>query len=159
MEQAQAVQVQIYSFVLFLIVFIPGFISMKVYDLIMPGARRDFSKALYEAIGFSSLNFAALSWLIIPIHAGEFYLNHRVWYLILVFFIIFVMPLICPLLLVRLWTWGPIAALILNPVPKPWDYVFRKRQAYWMTVHLKDKRRIGGRYGLNSAASSYPAQE
>ena len=42
---------------LFLIFFIPGFITLKVYDLLIPGEPRDFSKSLFDAIAYSSLNF------------------------------------------------------------------------------------------------------
>jgi hypothetical protein len=43
---------------LVVVFFLPGFISMKVYDLMAPGERRDFSKSLFEAISYSTLNFA-----------------------------------------------------------------------------------------------------
>ena len=67
---------------LFLIFFIPGFISLKVYDLLIPGERRDFSKSLFDAVAYSSLNFAALWWLIalvrnapgLQLYAGMFVL-------------------------------------------------------------------------------------
>ena len=49
---------------LFLIFFLPGFISMKIYDLLVPGEPRDFTKSLLEAISYSTLNFAALFWLL-----------------------------------------------------------------------------------------------
>ena len=42
---------------------------------------------------------------------------------------------------------------------KPWDYVFSRRQAYWVIVHLRDGRKIGGRFDRKSFASSYPADE
>ena len=48
---------------------------------------------------------------------------------------------------------------IINPIPKPWDYVFGKRESYWIIVHFKDGKKIGGRYDTNSFASSYPAEE
>ena len=38
--------------------FVPGFISMKVYDLLVPRTlSRDFSKDVYEAFGYSFINF------------------------------------------------------------------------------------------------------
>ena len=33
------------AFALFLVFFVPGFISLKVYDLFIPSERRDFSKS------------------------------------------------------------------------------------------------------------------
>ena len=34
---------------LFLVYFIPGFISLKIYDLLVPSACRDFSNSLFDA--------------------------------------------------------------------------------------------------------------
>ena len=51
--------------ILFLALFMPGFISIKVYELIVATKHREFSKSILEAIGYSVLNFAVLSWLII----------------------------------------------------------------------------------------------
>ena len=58
---------------LFIVFFVPGFISMKVYDLLVPGETRDASKSLLDAISYSTLNFAALFWLIAILQTGDFY--------------------------------------------------------------------------------------
>ena len=42
---------------------------------------------------------------------------------------------------------------------KPWDYVFGKHDPFWIIVHLKNGEKIGGRFGLDSFASSNPADE
>lgn len=65
---------------LFLVFFLPGFISIKVYDLVVPGERRDFSKSLLETISYSTLNFAALFWLIALIQRPGFYRSHLILY-------------------------------------------------------------------------------
>jgi len=39
---------------LFIVFFVPGFISMKVYDLLVPGETRDASKSLLDAISYST---------------------------------------------------------------------------------------------------------
>jgi len=145
--------------VLFLIFFIPGFISIKVYDLFIPRERRDFSKSLFEVMGYSALNFAALSWLIILIHSDNFYSANKVIYFLFLFIIIFIIPIIWPLVFLKLSSWHPISKRIIHPILKPWDYVFGKRQCYWAIVHLMNGKKIGGRYDKNSFASSYPAEE
>ncbi|MFO0795308.1 MAG: DUF6338 family protein [Candidatus Brocadiaceae bacterium] len=150
---------QIDKVILFLIFFIPGFISIKIYELLVPSKQRDYSKSLFEVIGYSSLNFAALLWLIILIHSANFYDQHKIRYFVLLFFIIFITPILWPVIFFRLSQWGPIAKYIIHPIKKPWDYVFSKRKVFWVIVHLKDKRKIGGKYGKNSFASSYPAEE
>jgi len=58
---------------LFLIFFLPGFISMKVYDLMVPSAPREAAKSLHEAISYSALNFGFWSWLIALLFAGDYY--------------------------------------------------------------------------------------
>ena len=50
------------TLLLFLLFFVPGFVSIKVYDLLVPGERRDFSKSFYEAIAYSALNVGVLFW-------------------------------------------------------------------------------------------------
>ena len=144
---------------LFLVFFIPGFISMKVYDLLVPGERRDFSKALVEAIGYSAINFALLSWLIIIIHANNFFALHKAWYFIGLVTILFVFPIAWPFIFLKLSEWKPVAKFIVHPVQKPWDWVFRKKESRWVIVHFTNGKRIGGRYDHKSFASSEPAEE
>jgi hypothetical protein len=145
--------------VLFFIFFLPGFISLKVYDLLISSERRDFSQSLFEVLAFSAINFAALSWLIILIHSGTFYNDHELLYFLSLFSIIFLAPVFWPIVSLKLLKWPPIAKHVVSPIQKPWDYVFGKRQAFWTIVHLKDGRKIGGRYDTNSFASSNPAEE
>ena len=150
---------QIDKLVLFLVFFIPGFISIKIYNLLYPSEQKDFSKFLLEAIGYSSLNFAVLSWLIILIHSGNFYGNHKTWYFIFLFLIICIIPVLWPIFFFKLSNWKFVANYIMNPIQKPWDYIFRKKEAFWVIIHLKDERKIGGKYDKNSFSSSYPSGE
>ena len=43
-----------------LILFVPGFLMLKVYDLRVAAERRDFTKAAFDAVVYSVLNFVAL---------------------------------------------------------------------------------------------------
>lgn len=150
---------QVDKLVLFLMFFVPGFISIKVYDLLVPGERRDFSKAIFDAIGYSALNFAALSWLIFLMHSANFASQHKAWYCIFLVVIICVVPGLWPIVLLKMSSWRPIAKHVIHPIQKPWDYVFGRREPFWVIVHLADGRRIGGRFDRKSFASSYPATE
>ena len=144
---------------LFLIFFLPGFISIKVYDLIVPGEPRDFSKSLLEAISYSTLNFAALFWLIVLIRTNDFYHNHFVLYSLSVALIMIGVPACWPFFFLRLSAWRVVAKHFVHPIRKPWDYVFGKRDPYWIIVHLQNGQKIGGRFDRGSFASSYPADE
>ena len=127
---------------LFLVFFVPGFISIKVYDLMVPGERRDFSKSLLEAISYSTLNFAALFWLIALIQTGGFYRSHFILYSLSVAMIMAGVSACWPFLFLRLSTWRPIAKHLLHPIRKPWDYVFGKREPFWIIVHLQNGQKI-----------------
>lgn len=138
----------------------PGFISISVYDLLIPGQRRNFSDEVLRAVGFSCLNFAALSWIIIPIHQEHFHAQHPVLYLVLFFLVLFVAPASWPIIVLRLVSRPPLSRWVVQPVQKARDWVFmQKRRSQWVIVHLKDGRAIGGKYGRESYASSYPAEE
>jgi hypothetical protein len=106
---------------LFLIFFLPGFISIKVYDLIVPGERRDFSKSMLDAVCYSTLNFAALSWLITIILTGDFYHRHFILYSLLVVAIMVIVPACWPFVLVRLSAWRPFGRHFVHPIQKPWE--------------------------------------
>ena len=144
---------------LFLIFFLPGFLSIKVYDLLIPGEQRDFSKSFLEAVAYGVLNFAVFSLLILLIHSNHFYDRHRLPYFLCLSLILLVAPILWPVILLKVFSWGPIARRIIHPIYKPWDYVFGKRQPSWIIVHLKDGGKIGGRFGLRSFASSTFAKE
>ena len=150
---------EIDKLILFLYFFVPGFISIKVYDLIIPSERRDFSKSILEAVAFSAINFAALAWLLNIIYAQEFYENYNVWFYVFLTFILFIAPIIWPVILLNIRKISFIAKYTLHPIEKPWDYVFYKKEAYWIIIHLKNGTRIGGRFDNNSFASSSPSRE
>ncbi len=139
---------------LFLIFFIPGFISLKVYDLLVPGERRDFSKSLFDAVAYSSLNFVALLWLIGIVRSGS--LPPWLWYATM-FVLLIGMPAAWPVLFLRMRRQPWIARRIASPYARVWDDFFANRTPYWVIIHLKDQRRIGGLYRGKSFASHSPA--
>jgi hypothetical protein len=144
---------------LFLVFFLPGFISMKVYDLMVRGEPRDVSKSVFEAISYSTLNFGALFWLIAIIQAGDVYHKHLILYSLSVAFIMVIVPACWPFAFLKLSTWRPVARHFIHPIRKPWDYVFGKRDSFWIIVHLQNDQRVGGGFDVDSFASSDPAEE
>lgn len=146
--------------IMFLIFFVPGFISLKIYDLIVPRTERDFSKSIFEVVTYSSFNYAGLFWLILIIHSNNFYDEHRLAYYLTMTLIVFIFPVLWPILIYMLLSSKTINKLGLYPtIPKPWDYVFGKRESFWIIIHLKDGAKIGGVYNTDSFASSYPKDE
>ncbi len=141
---------------LFLIFVVPGFVSLKVWELLVPGERRGIDNILVEIVSYSALNFAALAWLIVPLLKAE--LSEGLAYLaIALIFVVFPAnwPILWKWLRMRKW----LRRFAVHPFTRPWDYVFSRRERAWVIVHLKDGSAIGGRFDANSFASSWPAPE
>ena len=133
------------EFLLFLLFFVPGFISIKVFDLLVPAERRNFQSTVSEAIGYSALNFAVLSPLIVVAAYGLGIFSTLWGQLAAVYVILLRAPVIWPLLFIRVIQ-PRFPRVFANPVPKPWDVVFRRGGESWIIVHLTDGRRIGARF-------------
>jgi len=144
---------------LFIIFFLPGFISTKVYDLLISTDRRDFSKSLFEVIGFSTINFALLSWLIYLNIVNTFWTTYPILFILSVIIIFFIFPSILPIIYLKIIQTKYFSKFIISSLHKPWDFIFSKRQAFWVIINLKNGIKIGGKYDENSFSSSYPSKE
>lgn len=139
---------------LFLIFFVPGFLMIKAYDLLVPSERRDFSKGVFEAVAYSAVNLAAFTPLIYLMRTGFF---SPFWYWVWATVVLIVGPVVWALLFFRVRRSKWLTRQFPHPILRPWDYVFGQRECYWVIVHLKD-RKIGGLFGPDSFASSDPAE-
>lgn len=144
------------ALLLFLVV--PGFISIKVYDLLVPGDRRDFSRALLEMAAYGAINYGLLLGAFIRVIDASFASEHPYmqWgYLVLM---LLVAPVLWPLLWLGLKKVSFIKRRTVPAIAKPWDDFFFKSQKtgekYWVIVHLKDGRKVAGKYGSGSYAST-----
>ncbi len=145
--------------VIFIAFVIPGFVSIKIYDLLVPTDRKEIGKYLIDAVAYSCINYALVSWILVLADRCNLYKNHPFWFFLLVISILFLFPILWAVLYYCLRTLTFFTKRIPHPISKPWDYVFSKREAYWVIVYLNDGTKIGGRYGSDSFASSYPADE
>ncbi len=142
------------TLILFLGFFVPGFLMIRVYDLLVPTERRDFSKSVFEAVAYSAVNYVALSPLLYWMEAAARPPFLRGLAALVVFILA---PIGWPILLfaVRKTRW--FVKRFSHPILRPWDYYFSKCEPCWVVVHLKD-RKIGGYFGADSFASSDPAE-
>ncbi|MGJ0429863.1 DUF6338 family protein [Methylobacter sp.] len=144
---------------LFIAFVIPGFVSIKTYELLFPAATKESDKLLIDAIAYSSINYALL---LLPIYQIE---THRIRedyptaYILFYVFVLFIAPISWACLMKRLRTTEFFQRAMPHPTAKPWDYVFAQRKAYWVIVTLKDGKQFAGRYDSTSFASSAPAPE
>ncbi|MCF5715465.1 hypothetical protein I9H06_10880 [Pseudomonas tremae] len=145
--------------VLFIAFVIPGFLSIKFYQLIFPGTVRNASDQLVDAVAYSCINYALLFWAVVYVEDHALRAVHPVLYYLFYVFVLFVSPF----LLVLTWKWlrthEKFKGSAPHPTAKPWDYVFKQAKPYWIVVYLKNGKMVGGKYSGQSFASSYPVEE
>lgn len=143
---------------LFLVLFIPGFISLKVYDLIIAGDKRDFSKSISEVVGYSALNFAALWWLVSLATQEQLSESCPFLYWLYLSLVFLIFPAIWPVVFYKLSQLEIFKRHLLSPIKQPWDFVFSQRKSHWVVVHMKNGNTIRGKYAKNSSTSAYPSE-
>lgn len=143
------------TLLLFVAVFIPGFISTRVFDLLVPGMSRDYGKALYEVAGYSFLNYGLWSPRIVAVYAG-WTPNHLYSDLLLALAVFVVTPTLLPVIYVRVITGKWLQSKVIDPWPSAWDHSMHVNKRAMILVHMRDGRRIGGTWSGDAFASSYP---
>ena len=143
--------------ILLAVFFVPGFIYLKAYRLFFAEVRTDFSKDFYEAIGFSFLNGVVFSYPLYLINNSDFISNYTFWYFFILLFIVLIAPFLFAKLFHIISKHNWFNRFMINPNKSAWDSFFSKRESYYVIVTLKNGRKIGGKYGLNSVSSSYPS--
>ncbi len=136
----------------------PGFISLKVYNLLCPGKLPDFSTQMFSSIMYSCLSYA----IHLPIYLISATLQDFsiiTWkHVLFITSLILIFPAVIPVawLFIRKIEW--VNNFLPHPTNSPWDYVFSQRNFYWLIVTLKDGTILGGKYGAGSFSSSYPEE-
>lgn len=111
---------------------------------------------IIEAISYSCINYAVLSPLIFFLYIS----TNIAWYhCVAVFFVLFIFPIIWPILYSIIVDSNLLQGHIKHPIPKAWDYFFSRTDPCFIIIHLKNGDLIGGYFGPKSFASSYPAEE
>lgn len=145
--------------IIFIAFVIPGFISLKTYEVIFPGVYKDSSKQIVDAIAYSCINYALLFWFIFLVEQNNVKSNHPILYIIFYLFILFIAPVLWVLGWKYLRTLNAFQKIAPHPTLKPWDFVFSQRKPYWIKITLKNGQVIAGKYDSKSFASSAPAAE
>lgn len=143
---------------LFLVFILPGLISAHIYRLLMPAYRLDWSNAVLQGLFFSSLNFALSLPLITFIHWNGFPDKHPVWYGFFGLAILLIGPILWPIILTKIFRSKKLMAKLQLPYPTAWDYFFDKREKLFVLIRLNNGKLIGGYYGDNSYATSFPTE-
>ncbi|MBK9477674.1 MAG: hypothetical protein KA450_01205 [Bacteroidia bacterium] len=142
---------------IFIVFFIPGFVMMKTYSLLVARDKSNFSDDFMEAIAFSCLNYAVCSPLILYMHVNVWYIFHPNLFIFVAILVELIIPIVIVTFYIKIIN-GNWAAKrnILSTNRSAWDEYFSRREGVWVIVTLKNGVKIGGRYTRNSFTSSYP---
>ena len=105
------------EWILFLVLALPGLISMHVYRLFFAAAPVDWKGGLLQALFYSSLNLALCLPILIPIHRDDFVASHPWLYTAALIAVLLVLPASWPLLGRLLLKWPWLRNKILLPYP------------------------------------------
>lgn len=145
--------------ILFIAFVVPGFVSLKTYELLFTGSPKEASQQLIDAVAYSSVNYALLLGPIYAIETHNIRETSPFWYVVFYIFVLLIAPISWACLLKWLRKTQFFQNSLPHPTRKPWDYVFSQRKPYWVIVTMKDGEKIAGLYGDKSFASSAPAAE
>lgn len=145
--------------ILFLLFVIPGFISIKAYELFLPSIKKDSSSQLIDAVAYSCLNYAVTLLPIIYVENTNLKKEYSICYYLFYLFVFIGLPILWAFLWKKLRETKRFQKLAPHPIQKPWDYIFSKQKPYFIKVVLTNGTIVGGYYGENSFSSSYPSPE
>lgn len=131
---------------------------MHVYRLLFAAKEIDWKSGLVQALFYSSLNLAICLPLLVPIHQDGFIEKYPYWYVAGLMMVLLVLPVVWPFLYRRLLRWRWLASKIQLPYPTAWDYFFDQRIPVFVLVQLRNGSKIGGYYGPQSYATSFPTE-
>jgi hypothetical protein len=140
----------------FFVFFIPGFISLLVSGMIGPVPESDFAKRVVAAVGYSALNFGAMSAVLgsldaLGLSSGDSTVRGL---------FLYVFPFAYPFILYRMREKQRFG--FSTPFPSTWDQFFARRtHTFFVRAQLKgDKDEyVHGLYGKHSLSSQAPAEQ
>ena len=144
--------------IIFILFIVPGFIAIKTYNLLYPSNIK-FSEQVVDAVSYSSINYAL--WIVPSFYVYKSYINKGGFFALGALAV--VVLFISPVGLAFFWKWirevKYFQKFAIHPIGKPWDYYFSKKKTCWIVVKMNNGKQLGGSYGANSFASSYPNEE
>jgi hypothetical protein len=146
------------SLQVFLVIILPGFIAMKVYDLFYPPEKRSFGDSLVDAVAYGLFNFCFWSWAIVGMDLRTYPTEHPIWFPILFLLSLVVSPaaLAFGLVKIRTWRWLLGKLNLDEPTKTAWDKFAERKQPCFMLFHLKNGEFICGWFGDKSYATTFP---
>lgn len=145
--------------ILFILFVVPGFISLRIYDLMCPGLHRKSSDQLIDAVTYSSVNYAFFFGPVLLADSFNYSINSPLAWAAFYALALIVAPIFWPWLWLKLRKSGKLGKALPHPTFKPWDYIFGESKPYWIVVTMNNGEKIAGKFAGRSFASSSPCEE
>ncbi|MBP2638287.1 MAG: hypothetical protein H6Q72_4194 [Firmicutes bacterium] len=143
---------------LFIFCFVPGFISWKVWQLLVPGEIRKPVDYFLEVMSYGCINFAVVWWVLAYIKKIQPYYPGA--FIFLIYVLLLVLPILWPIIIKKVIESERFRNKVILPTPKAWDHFFSSRKACFVLIHLKNGKLVGGLYlSEKSYTSSFPNTE
>lgn len=139
---------------LFILLFVPGFISWKVWQLMVPVNNYKPVDYFLEVLSYGCINFA---FILVLVWFTTKDLNNI--YPFIIFLSFLILPVWWPILIKQMRELECLKGRSVAPIPKAWDYFFMKGEPCFILVHLSNGKLIGGLYIGDSYTSSFPNAE
>jgi hypothetical protein len=136
------------------LVLVPGFVAMKVYDLLVPSERRNWTDSVLEVFAYGTIQFALTYWALdwfAGVVGGRPWLTRAAMTTYLL-----VVPSILGIGAYGILRWERMRRWVRHPARSGWDYFFGQRKKCWVLCHLKGGEVLGGKFGDRSLATTYP---
>lgn len=140
---------------------VPGFITDQIIRLKQLRSQRDTNDTILAYIGWSSVNAVLAS----PLLFANATSRPVWWYTGRLLATLLLIPTLLGVVVAKAvsWAWWQKTltwvGVAVHPHPKAWDHIFAQGKGHWVWVTLTDGTRVGGRFGRNSFASSFPHPE
>jgi hypothetical protein len=153
--------------ILLLYLVVPGYIAVKVYDLLAPGERRSLGDTIIDILAWSFILLMFWFWPFVTLYQYSDSLSVGLRYLIvfvLTILAVFATPVLAAYLLYTVRHRGFVRGMAegssSHPSPTSWDWFFsEKANNYYVRFHLKTGEKLGGYFGENSFATSFPNKQ
>jgi hypothetical protein len=149
--------------ILLLYLVVPGYIATRAYDLLAPGERRSLADAIIEILAWSFILLMFWFWPFAVVYQYSDSLSVGPRYLIvfvLTILSVFVTPILAAYFVYRVRHRGLVKGSTSRPSPTSWDWFFSEQaNNYYVRVYLKTGEKLGGYFGENSFATSFPNKQ
>ena len=146
---------------LFMLLVVPGFVSLRFYENRVAGERRKAGEAIVDIIIFSAVNDGVWAVGLYLFGVRDLSRMPAVGLFILVVFVVVLSPIILAFVFEGIQKRFSGPSGLIHPTTKPWDWMFQDRikSPVQIVFTLSDGRRFGGYWQQPCFASSYPSDE